>query len=156
MDPKYKPPAIETRQVYGIYLQQRRNDAKIDASLFQNIVSQNKEVRSLAKTSLLTTYSSFAHSASAIRDHRLNRRHSCAQVHAIQQRRVCPPRIHNRARSRSTIPHTLHPTCRHEGGPLVAAPPSARPCAPVQKGGQACREGERDRSVRRGRGTRRG
>lgn len=135
MDPKYKPPAIETRQVYGIHLQQRRNDAKIDASLFQNIVSQNKEVRSLAKTSLLTAYSSSAHSASAIRDHRFNRRHSCAQVHTIQQRRVCPPRIHNRARSRPAIPHTLHPTGRHEGGPLVAAPSPARPRAPVQKGG---------------------
>lgn len=53
MDPEYKPPAIETRQVYGIHLQQRRNDAKIDASLFKNIVSQNKEVRSLTKNFLI-------------------------------------------------------------------------------------------------------
>lgn len=44
MDPSYKPAAIETRQVYGIHMQQKRNDAKIDAKLFQNIVTKNKEV----------------------------------------------------------------------------------------------------------------
>jgi phosphoribosylaminoimidazolecarboxamide formyltransferase/IMP cyclohydrolase len=45
MDPTYTPPEIETRQVYGISMQQLRNNAKIDAKLFQNIVTENKEVR---------------------------------------------------------------------------------------------------------------
>jgi len=31
--------------VYGVHLRQRRNDARIDANLFDNIVTQNKEVR---------------------------------------------------------------------------------------------------------------
>ena len=44
IDPNYKPGEIETRQVYGVSLQQRRNDAKIDANLFTNIVTKNKEV----------------------------------------------------------------------------------------------------------------
>ncbi|ORY35918.1 cytidine deaminase-like protein [Naematelia encephala] len=44
MDPTYTPPEIETRQVYGISLQQRRNDCKIDSSLFQNIVTKNKDL----------------------------------------------------------------------------------------------------------------
>lgn len=44
MDPSYVPDKIETRQVYGISLQQNRNDAKIDSSLFTNIVTQKKEV----------------------------------------------------------------------------------------------------------------
>lgn len=44
MDPAYVPDKIETRQVYGISLQQNRNDAKIDGSLFTNIVTKNKEV----------------------------------------------------------------------------------------------------------------
>ncbi|KAF8421540.1 hypothetical protein L210DRAFT_3572573, partial [Boletus edulis BED1] len=48
--PTCLPPEIETRQVYGISLQQCRNDAKIDASLFSNIVSENKEA------SLLPSY----------------------------------------------------------------------------------------------------
>ncbi len=44
MDPSYVPDKIETRQVYGISLQQNRNDAKIDSSLFTNIVTKKKEV----------------------------------------------------------------------------------------------------------------
>ena len=44
MDPLYEPPEMETRQVYGISMQQKRNDCKIDASLFQNIVTKNKNV----------------------------------------------------------------------------------------------------------------
>lgn len=44
MDPNYEPPSVETRQVYGISMQQRRNDCKIDASLFENVVTANKDV----------------------------------------------------------------------------------------------------------------
>ena len=44
MDAAYLPPQRETRQVYGVYLQQNRNDVKIDASLFQNIVTADKTV----------------------------------------------------------------------------------------------------------------
>jgi phosphoribosylaminoimidazolecarboxamide formyltransferase / IMP cyclohydrolase len=44
IDPSYSPGTLETRQVYGVSLQQRRNDAKITPTLFQNIVSQNKAV----------------------------------------------------------------------------------------------------------------
>lgn len=44
MDPAYVPPKLETRQVYGISMQQNRNDAKIERSLFENIVSLNKNV----------------------------------------------------------------------------------------------------------------
>ncbi|KAI0358252.1 bifunctional purine biosynthesis protein ade10 [Trametes cingulata] len=53
IDPAYKPGDIETRQVYGVSLQQRRNDAKIDASLFSNIVTKNKELNNQALTDLI-------------------------------------------------------------------------------------------------------
>lgn len=53
IDPTYKPADIETRQVYGIHLQQRRNDAKIDAKLFENIVTKNKEVCATSCPALL-------------------------------------------------------------------------------------------------------
>ncbi|KAL4252913.1 Bifunctional purine biosynthesis protein ADE16 [Abortiporus biennis] len=53
IDPSYKPAEIETRQVYGIHMQQRRNDAKIDAKLFENIVTKNKELPSQALTDLI-------------------------------------------------------------------------------------------------------
>lgn len=44
MDPHYKPAPVESRQVYGITLQQRRNDVKIDKSLFSEIVSEKKAI----------------------------------------------------------------------------------------------------------------
>jgi len=37
---------VETKQVYGVSLQQKRNDAKIDAKLFENIISKDKTVKS--------------------------------------------------------------------------------------------------------------
>jgi phosphoribosylaminoimidazolecarboxamide formyltransferase/IMP cyclohydrolase len=53
MDPSYKPGDIETRQVYGVSLQQRRNDVKIDAKLFENLVTKNKDVPTQALTDLI-------------------------------------------------------------------------------------------------------
>ncbi|TCD71770.1 Bifunctional purine biosynthesis protein ade10 [Steccherinum ochraceum] len=53
IDPNYVPAEVETRQVYGIHMQQRRNDAKIDARLFATIVTKNKELPSQALTDLI-------------------------------------------------------------------------------------------------------
>ncbi|GLB43215.1 putative AICARFT/IMPCHase bienzyme [Lyophyllum shimeji] len=53
IDPSYTPPSIETKQVYGVHLQQKRNDAKIDAELFENVVTKNKELPSAAVTDLI-------------------------------------------------------------------------------------------------------
>ena len=44
VDPNYVPSEVETRQVFGVSLQQRRNTAKVDAKLFDNLVTKNKEV----------------------------------------------------------------------------------------------------------------
>ncbi|RKP08958.1 phosphoribosylaminoimidazolecarboxamide formyltransferase/IMP cyclohydrolase [Thamnocephalis sphaerospora] len=53
MDPTYEPEALETRQVYGLSLQQLRNDKRIDASLFDNIVSANKDLPESAVRDLI-------------------------------------------------------------------------------------------------------
>lgn len=53
MDPKYIPAEIETRQVYGIHMQQKRNTAQIDAKLFENIVTKNSELPRQALTDLI-------------------------------------------------------------------------------------------------------
>ncbi|KAG6902028.1 bifunctional phosphoribosylaminoimidazolecarboxamide formyltransferase/IMP cyclohydrolase [Termitomyces sp. Mi166 len=53
IDPSYNPPAIETKQVYGVSLQQRRNDCKIGPELFQTIVTQNKDLPSVAVIDLI-------------------------------------------------------------------------------------------------------
>ncbi|KAG8854862.1 Bifunctional purine biosynthesis protein ade10 [Tulasnella sp. 330] len=53
MDPKYLPGKVETRQVYGVSMQQNRNDAKISALLFENVVTQNKNLPKEALTDLI-------------------------------------------------------------------------------------------------------
>ena len=46
MDPSYEPPPTESRTLYGLTLEQKRNDATIDGSLFSTdkIVTSNKQV----------------------------------------------------------------------------------------------------------------
>ncbi|KAG7193858.1 bifunctional phosphoribosylaminoimidazolecarboxamide formyltransferase/IMP cyclohydrolase [Scheffersomyces spartinae] len=44
IDPNYNPELLESRQVYGITLQQKRNDAIIKSSSFTEIVSKNKDL----------------------------------------------------------------------------------------------------------------
>lgn len=44
MDPGYEPPEMETRQVFGLTLQQKRNTAPISLETFRNVVTSNKTV----------------------------------------------------------------------------------------------------------------
>lgn len=53
MDPNFVPDTLETRQVYGISLQQRRNDAKIEPSIFSNVVSDKKDIPKQAELDLI-------------------------------------------------------------------------------------------------------
>ncbi len=53
IDPSYVPGASETREIFGITFEQGRNDYRIDAELFTNIVSQNKELPDTAVRDLI-------------------------------------------------------------------------------------------------------
>jgi len=44
MDPDYVPNSMETREVFGMKLSQRRNDCIVNADMFQNVVSNHKTV----------------------------------------------------------------------------------------------------------------
>jgi phosphoribosylaminoimidazolecarboxamide formyltransferase/IMP cyclohydrolase len=44
IDPAYEPPAIEQRQVFGITLEQRRNDISVGPSIFRNMVTAAKDL----------------------------------------------------------------------------------------------------------------
>ncbi len=44
IDPSYKPAAIERKQVFGVTFEQGHNDLKIDGSLFENIVTKEKNI----------------------------------------------------------------------------------------------------------------
>ncbi|GMF75958.1 unnamed protein product [[Candida] boidinii] len=52
IDPNYTPDNSESRQVYGITLQQKRNDAIINSSSFKEIVSKNTNLTEQAAIDL--------------------------------------------------------------------------------------------------------
>ena len=52
IDPNYKPESRELKDVFGVTFEQRHNDFRIDASLFDNIVSANKELPKEAVTDM--------------------------------------------------------------------------------------------------------
>jgi len=53
MDPDYEPEEMETREIFGIVLEQRRNDAAISADMLQNVVTENREMPESAVRDLL-------------------------------------------------------------------------------------------------------
>lgn len=53
IDPSYVPAEIERKQVFGITFEQGRNNFKIDASLLENIVTENKKLPEKAKLDLI-------------------------------------------------------------------------------------------------------
>lgn len=53
IDPEYKPEPIERKEVYGIVFEQGRNELKIEESLLENVVTENKEIPDSAKIDLL-------------------------------------------------------------------------------------------------------
>ncbi|MBR2152611.1 MAG: phosphoribosylaminoimidazolecarboxamide formyltransferase [Clostridia bacterium] len=56
IDPNYVPDPIERRDVFGITFEQGRNDIKFDDSLFENIVTNNKELPEDKKRDLLIAF----------------------------------------------------------------------------------------------------
>ncbi len=53
MDTSYVPAQVEHKDVFGVTFEQRRNDFKIDGSLLQNVVTQNKDLPETAKRDML-------------------------------------------------------------------------------------------------------
>jgi phosphoribosylaminoimidazolecarboxamide formyltransferase/IMP cyclohydrolase len=44
IDPDYEPEEIETREVFGIQFEQKRNNLEVTSDLFKNIVTDNKDL----------------------------------------------------------------------------------------------------------------
>jgi len=53
MDPNYVPAEIEHKQVFGVTFEQGRNSLKMEKSLLENVVTDNKEIPDSAKRDLL-------------------------------------------------------------------------------------------------------
>jgi phosphoribosylaminoimidazolecarboxamide formyltransferase/IMP cyclohydrolase len=56
IDPDWQPPVLETRQLYGIYLEQERNNAQIDESLLNNVVTTKRQIPAHIRLNLLIAY----------------------------------------------------------------------------------------------------
>jgi phosphoribosylaminoimidazolecarboxamide formyltransferase / IMP cyclohydrolase len=53
IDPNYVPVSLEHKQVYGITFEQGRNNLKIDSSMLENIVTENKTLTDAQKRDLV-------------------------------------------------------------------------------------------------------
>ena len=53
IDATYEAPSTETREIYGITLEQKRNDAHIDESYLEKVVTKNKNLTEEAKRDML-------------------------------------------------------------------------------------------------------
>ena len=53
IDPAYEPPPTETREVFGVTLEQRRNDVTIDAALLTKVVTRESVLPDAARRDLL-------------------------------------------------------------------------------------------------------
>ena len=53
MDPNYEPERMEIREVFGVALEQKRNDAVITTHMLQNAVTQKEEILQPAQRDLL-------------------------------------------------------------------------------------------------------
>lgn len=53
INPDYKAPELETKEVFGVTFEQKRNDIKITEELFNNIPTKNKNITDEAKRDLL-------------------------------------------------------------------------------------------------------
>ena len=53
IDPSYEPAALERKQVFGVTFEQGRNNLKIDESMLENIVTENKNLPEDKKHDLL-------------------------------------------------------------------------------------------------------
>lgn len=53
IDPNFVPDPVEKKQVYGITFEQGRNNFAINASLLQNVVTENKDIPETAKRDLI-------------------------------------------------------------------------------------------------------
>ncbi|MEO0019614.1 MAG: phosphoribosylaminoimidazolecarboxamide formyltransferase [candidate division WOR-3 bacterium] len=56
IDPEWQPPVMEIRQLFGIFLEQERNNARIDESLLGDVVTVKKTIPENARQDLLIAY----------------------------------------------------------------------------------------------------
>ena len=64
MDPAYQPPAIESRTLFGLKIEESYNDCVIDKDLFTNVVTENKNIPDDVIETLIVTTIALKHTQS--------------------------------------------------------------------------------------------
>lgn len=64
MDPDYEPPQMESREVFGVTLEQRRNDLQLTPAVLQDIVTRQREFPAHAMTDALVALISLKYTQS--------------------------------------------------------------------------------------------
>lgn len=64
IDPGYAPEPMESREVFGITLEQHRNDRPVDREDFRNIVTQNKDLPETAVRDMMVAWISLKYTQS--------------------------------------------------------------------------------------------
>ena len=102
VDPDYRPPATERREVFGVALEQPRNDTAIDRGLLADVPTAAREI---------PRGGGARHAARADRP----------EVHAVQLGVHRVRRPDHRHRRGPAIAYPLHPARRRQGARLVLA-----------------------------------
>lgn len=55
IDPNYEPPMMESREVFGVTMRQKRNDVVIDKSVLENVVTKNTTIPADAARDLIVS-----------------------------------------------------------------------------------------------------
>ena len=55
IDPTYNPPAMESKDLFGVVMQQKRNDVVIDRSVLSNVITRIKEIPDNAQRDLIVS-----------------------------------------------------------------------------------------------------
>lgn len=55
IDPSYNPPVMESKDLFGVVMQQKRNDVVIDRSVLSNVVTKIKEIPENAQRDLIVS-----------------------------------------------------------------------------------------------------
>jgi len=53
MNPAYEPPPVQTRDVFGVTLEEKRNEARLDQSALENVVTRNADFTAAARRDAL-------------------------------------------------------------------------------------------------------
>jgi phosphoribosylaminoimidazolecarboxamide formyltransferase/IMP cyclohydrolase len=53
MNPDFEPPPVQTREVFGVTLEEKRNDARLDQSTLENVVTRNAAFSAAARRDAL-------------------------------------------------------------------------------------------------------